>query len=90
MPAGRVGYNETGDVRGWFAALWSAVIALLLRAFREPHRRQVLVLLGSVVGVVLVGAGLFALAEDVRGRRNPEGSHHAQHVPEAARPAGAH
>jgi drug/metabolite transporter (DMT)-like permease len=39
------------------------VIALLLRAIREPHRRQVLVLLGAVVGVVLLGAGLFALAE---------------------------
>jgi voltage-gated potassium channel len=41
------------------------VIALLLRAFGEPHRRQVLVLLGSVVGVVLLGGGLFALAEDL-------------------------
>jgi hypothetical protein len=39
------------------------VIALLLRAIREPHRRQVLVLLGAVVGVVLLGAGLFTLAE---------------------------
>ena len=44
------------------------MIAFLLRAFRVPHRRQVIVLLGSVVGVVLLGvvllgAGLFALAE---------------------------
>ena len=38
-------------------------MAFLLRAFRVPHRRQVIVLLGSVVGVVLLGAGLFALAE---------------------------
>lgn len=36
---------------------------LLLRAFRVPQRRRVLILLGSVVGVVLLGAGLFALAE---------------------------
>jgi len=39
------------------------VIALLLRAFGEPHRRQIFILLGSVVGVVLLGAGLYALAE---------------------------
>jgi len=42
-----------------------AVIALLLRAFGVPHRRNVLILLGSVAGVVLLGAGLFALAEDL-------------------------
>jgi voltage-gated potassium channel len=39
------------------------VFNLLLRAFRVPQRRRVLILLGSVVGVVLLGAGLFALAE---------------------------
>src|ERR1700733_6104899 len=43
----------------------SAVIALLLRAFGEPHRRHLLILLGSAVGVVLLGSGLFALAEDL-------------------------
>jgi voltage-gated potassium channel len=41
------------------------VINLLLRAFGVPQRRHVLILLGSVVGVVLLGAGLFALAEDL-------------------------
>jgi voltage-gated potassium channel len=39
------------------------VIALLLRAFGVPHRRHVIILLGVVVGVVLLGGGLFALAE---------------------------
>ncbi|MGH3421665.1 MAG: potassium channel family protein, partial [Streptosporangiaceae bacterium] len=38
---------------------------LLFRVFGEPHRRRVAILLGSVVGVVLLGAGLFALAEDL-------------------------
>jgi voltage-gated potassium channel len=38
---------------------------LLMRVFAVPHRRHVIVLLCSVVAVVLVGAGLFALAEDL-------------------------
>jgi len=41
------------------------VIALLLRAFGVPHRRHVIILLGVVVGVVLLGGGLFAVAEDL-------------------------
>jgi voltage-gated potassium channel len=41
------------------------VITLLFRVFREPPRRHVLVLLSSVVAIVLIGAGLFALAEDL-------------------------
>ena len=41
------------------------MIALLLRAFGVPHRRRVIILLGSVVAVVLLGGGLFALAEDL-------------------------
>ena len=41
------------------------MIALLLRAFGVPHRRHVLILLASSVGVVLLGSGLFALAEDL-------------------------
>ena len=41
------------------------MIALLLRAFAVPHRRQVLILLASSAGVVLLGSGLFALAEDL-------------------------
>ena len=41
------------------------MIALLLRAFGVPHRRHLLILLGSAVGVVLLGSGLFALAEDL-------------------------
>jgi voltage-gated potassium channel len=41
------------------------VITLLFRIFHEPSRRHVLTLLGSVVAVVLIGAGLFALAEDL-------------------------
>src|ERR1700733_4458555 len=43
----------------------SAVIALLLRAFGGPHRRHLLILPGSAVGVVLLGSGLFALAENL-------------------------
>jgi voltage-gated potassium channel len=54
-----------GHGDGWIAALLIAVITLLLRAFGAPPRRHVLILLGSVVGVVLLGAGLFALAEDL-------------------------
>ena len=53
------------SVTAGFAALWWAVILLLIRMFGEPHRRRVVILLGSVVGVVLIGAGLFALAEDL-------------------------
>jgi voltage-gated potassium channel len=41
------------------------VITLLLRVFGAPPRRHVVVLLGSVVGVVLLGAGLFSLAEAI-------------------------
>ncbi len=42
------------------------MITLLFRVFRGPqHRRHVAVLLGSVVVVVLIGGGLFALAEDL-------------------------
>ena len=42
------------------------MITLLFRVFRGPqHRRHVAVLLSSVIGVVLLGAGLFALAEDL-------------------------
>jgi voltage-gated potassium channel len=41
------------------------VITFLMRVFAVPQRRHVLVLLGSVVVVVLLGAGLFALAEDL-------------------------
>jgi len=39
------------------------VIALLLRVFGVPTRRHVIIILGSVAGVVLAGAGLFALAD---------------------------
>lgn len=39
------------------------MIALLLRVFGMPHRRHVVMLLGSVFLVVLLGAGLFSLAE---------------------------
>jgi voltage-gated potassium channel len=42
-----------------------AVITLLFRVFGVPHRRHVVILLGSVTVVVLLGAGLFALAEDI-------------------------
>jgi len=41
------------------------VITLLIRVFGVPHRRHVLILLGSVTAVVLLGSGLFALAEDL-------------------------
>jgi voltage-gated potassium channel len=41
------------------------VITILLRVFRAPHQKHVAVLLGSVAAVVLIGAGLFALAEDL-------------------------
>lgn len=41
------------------------MITFLLRIFGVPHRRHALILLGSVVAVVLVGAGLFAIAEDL-------------------------
>lgn len=42
-----------------------AVVTILLRVFGAPHRRNVLVLLGSVAAVVLLGGGLFALAENL-------------------------
>jgi voltage-gated potassium channel len=42
-----------------------AVITLLIRVFGVPQRRHVTILLGSVAAVVLLGAGLFALAEDL-------------------------
>lgn len=42
-----------------------AVISLLLRVFGVPPRRHVVTLLGSVALVVLLGAGLFSLAEDL-------------------------
>jgi len=38
-------------------------MTLLMRFFDVPQRRHVLILLGSVLVVVLLGAGLFALAE---------------------------
>lgn len=41
------------------------MIALLLRVFSVPHRRHVVVILGSVAAVVLAGAGLFSLAENL-------------------------
>jgi voltage-gated potassium channel len=41
------------------------VIALLLRVFGVPHRRHVLILLGTVAGVMLIGAWLFSLAEQL-------------------------
>jgi len=41
------------------------VITLLFRVFSVPHRRHVLILLASAIAVVFVGAGLFALAEDL-------------------------
>jgi voltage-gated potassium channel len=40
------------------------VITLLLRVFGVPHRRHLAIVLGSVIAVVLIGAGLFSLAED--------------------------
>jgi voltage-gated potassium channel len=41
------------------------VITILLRVFKPPHGKHVAALLGSVAAVVLLGAGLFALAEDL-------------------------
>jgi voltage-gated potassium channel len=42
-----------------------AVITLLLRVFGVPHRRHILLLLGSAAAVVLIGAGLFSAAESL-------------------------
>jgi len=39
------------------------VITVLLRILGVPHRRHILVLLSSAVAVMLIGAGLFSLAE---------------------------
>jgi voltage-gated potassium channel len=36
-----------------------------MRVFGVPHRKHVAIILGAVIVVVLVGAGLFALAEDL-------------------------
>jgi voltage-gated potassium channel len=41
------------------------VITVLLRVFGVPHRRHILVLLSSALAVVLIGAGLFSLAESL-------------------------
>lgn len=41
------------------------MISILLRVFGVPHRRRLVTLLGSVALVVLLGAGLFSLAEDL-------------------------
>ena len=41
------------------------MITLLFRVFGAPPRRHVLILLGSAIAVVLVGAELFALAESL-------------------------
>ena len=41
------------------------MITILLRVIGVHHRRNVVTLLGSVVAVVLLGAGLFSLAEDL-------------------------
>jgi len=41
------------------------VITILLRVFKAPHGKHVAALLGSVAAVVLIGAGLFALAESL-------------------------
>lgn len=41
------------------------MITILLRVLGVHHRRNVVTLLGSVVAVVLIGAALFALAEDL-------------------------
>src|SRR5271154_1662349 len=38
---------------------------ILQRVFKAPHGKHVAALLGSVAAVVLLGAGLFALAEDL-------------------------
>ncbi len=42
-----------------------AVITILLRVFGVPHRRHVANLLGAAVAVVVLGAGLFSLAESL-------------------------
>jgi voltage-gated potassium channel len=44
---------------------YRAVITILLRVFKVPHGKHVAALLGSVAAVVLIGAELFALAEDL-------------------------
>ncbi len=41
------------------------MITVLLRVFGVPHRRHVASLLGAVVAVVVLGAGLFSLAESL-------------------------
>jgi voltage-gated potassium channel len=41
------------------------VITILLRVFKVPHGKHVAVLLGAVAAVVLIGAELFALAENL-------------------------
>lgn len=41
------------------------MITILLRVFKAPHGKHVAVLLVAVAAVVLIGAGLFALAEDL-------------------------
>jgi voltage-gated potassium channel len=41
------------------------VFAILLRVFKAPHRKHVAILLGAVGAVVLIGAGLFSLAESL-------------------------
>ena len=42
------------------------MIALLVRLLGQPHRQHIAALLASAVGCVLVGAWLFALAENLR------------------------
>jgi voltage-gated potassium channel len=42
-----------------------AVIFLLTRVFSQPHRRHVALLLSAATVVVLAGAGLFALTQDL-------------------------
>jgi len=44
---------------------YGVVITILLRVFKAQHRRHVGVLLGSVAAVVLIGAWLFSLAENL-------------------------
>lgn len=41
------------------------MITILLRVFKVPHGKHVAVLLGAVAAVVLIGAELFALAENL-------------------------
>ena len=41
------------------------MIALLVRLLGQPHRQHIAALLASAVGCVLVGAWLFALAENL-------------------------